>query len=318
MRQASLYYTAEFLNHKTGRHFECPERLSACIESLHKRNGSGILREASVRKATREEVQRVHDAALVESLEAMSRAGGGMPDSDTVVSAGSFDAALLAAGAAIDAAGAVASGGAQQALALVRPPGHHATRAQVMGFCLFNNVAIAARHLIEQVGLGRVAILDFDVHHGNGTQEAFYEDPRVMFVSFHRSPFYPGTGHSSETGAGAGEGFTVNVPLPYHTPAAQYLSLWNDVLREKVLAFGPEAVLVSAGFDNYKYDPVGGLNFEVADFRKVGESILRLADAACGGRVASVLEGGYDLDALPRSLEAYLEGLEILAPVGAA
>jgi acetoin utilization deacetylase AcuC-like enzyme len=317
VRQANLHYTAEFLKHKTGRHFECPERLSACIESLRSSGGLGALRAGAVRPATREEIQKVHDAALVDSLEAMSRAGGGMQDSDTVVSAGSFDAALLAAGVAIEAAGAVVSGEAEQALALVRPPGHHATRAQGMGFCLFNNVAIAARHLFESAGLGRVAILDFDVHHGNGTQEAFYEDPRVMFVSFHRSPFYPGTGRREETGAGAGEGYTVNIPLPYNTSAAKYHSLWDEVLREKVLPFGPEAILVSAGFDNYKYDPVGGLNFEVDDFRILGESILMLADAACGGRIASVLEGGYDLDALPRSLEAYLEGLQALPPKGA-
>jgi len=316
MRRLDLYYTPQFLEHKTGAHPECPERVAVCIKHLSS-SASDNLRVVAPRRADLADVGRVHDAGLVAAVESLARAGGGEVDSDTVVSEGSFDAALDAAGAAIDAATAVAQGGCDASFALVRPPGHHATRSRAMGFCLFNNVAIAARRLLAQEGLRRIAILDFDVHHGNGTQEAFYEDPRVLFVSFHRFPFYPGTGRREETGAGPGKGYTVNVPLPGKTSAARYLSLWDEVLEEKVKPFRPEILLVSAGFDNYSRDPVGGLNFEPPDFRDIGRLVLRLADANCGGKVAGVLEGGYDLDALPRCLEAYLQGLGAL-PAGTA
>jgi acetoin utilization deacetylase AcuC-like enzyme len=310
VRKTNFYYSEVFLDHATGQHFECPERLVVCLERLRSRDGGVPL--LSPRSAGPEEIARVHDRELIEFIEGMAASGGGNPDGDTVVSPGSYKAALLAAGAAIEAAEAVACRAAEQAVALVRPPGHHARRAAAMGFCLFNNVAVAAKHLLEKSMADRLALLDFDVHHGNGTQEAFYADGRVLFVSFHRFPFYPGTGRREETGAGPGEGLIVNVPLPYNTSARRYLATWRQVLNERVRPFAPQVVLVSAGFDAHKRDPVGGLNFEVEDFRALGRSIVAMADVTCSGRVVSVLEGGYDLEALPRSLEAYLEGLETL------
>ena len=313
MRSANLYYTAAFLEHKTGKHVECGERLTRCVDYLAGLNGAA-LNALQPRRAELAEVLRVHEAGMVGYLREMAGRGGGMADPDTVVSRGSFDAALWAAGAAIDAARAVAGGRAEAAVALVRPPGHHAMRTRPMGFCLFNNIAIAAKTLLEEDGLQRIAILDFDVHHGNGTQDVFYADPRVLLVSFHRYPFYPGTGRREETGTGAGEGFTVNVPLPYDTQPAAYLGLWREVLEERVGPFAPEVILVSAGFDAYKYDPLGGLNLEVGDFRTIGREIFAVAERTASGRVASVLEGGYDLDGLPRCLGAYMEGLEILPP----
>ena len=302
----NVYYTPIFLEHKTGRHPERPERLSVCVSALE--GAAGAVRFVMPRAARRKDIERIHSPRHVDYLEKLSKAGGGMPDPDTVMSGRSFEAALLAAGAAVEAALDAATGRDGNPLALVRPPGHHARPAKAMGFCLLNNVAIAAARLLEE-GIERLAILDFDVHHGNGTQEAFYDDGRVMFVSFHRSPFYPGTGSRGETGAGEGEGLMLNVPLPHNTSASRYLVLWREALRGKVAPFAPEVLLVSAGFDNYRSDPVGGLNFEQADFRAVGESIRSTADGACGGRVASILEGGYDLGALPGSLLAYLAGL---------
>ena len=309
MRKAVLYYTQAFLAHQTGRHAESPDRLRACISYLASRGALEYLPILEPSRALDEDIERVHDAALVNYIRSLAAAGGGQVDPETVVSAGSFEAAMYAAGAAMDAAKAVRRGTTSQALALVRPPGHHATRSRSMGFCLFNNIAIAARHLIEKEGARRIAILDFDVHHGNGTQQAFSDDPRVLFVSFHRSPFYPGSGRRDDDGTGEGRGHTINMPLPHDTPPSKYLSLWQTVLAERVRPYAPEIVLVSAGFDNYKYDPIGGLNFAVEDFEKLGKAIIGLADETCGGKVASVLEGGYDLGALGASLAAYLQGL---------
>lgn len=306
MPKPALYYTDTFLEHKTGDHAERPERLTACMEYLDARGALDSFTMVAPRPANLSDLTRFHSGAYVERIRTVTEAGGGELDPDTPVSRGSFDAAVLAAGAAVDAAERVLAGKAPSAFAMVRPPGHHATRDQGMGFCLFNNVAIAAKHLLDACGVRSLAILDFDCHHGNGTEDAFRDDPRAVFVSFHRFPFYPGSGGPTQLAANPAH--IVDVPLPYDTPPEEYHARWKEALDGSVRPAKPEIILVSAGFDCFKYDPIGGLGFEIGDYRRLGESIAALAADVCGGKLVSVLEGGYDLDALPRCVEAYLEG----------
>ncbi|MBI4617518.1 MAG: histone deacetylase [Planctomycetes bacterium] len=308
--KTALVYDDLFLEHRTGDHPECPERLVAIRERLIE---SGLWEgrlHVPPRPATDEEILRVHASEHLERLRAAAAGRGARLDPDTVMSERSFEVALLSAGGAISAAEAVLDGRVRRALALVRPPGHHATRDVAMGFCLLNNVAVAARHLRVARGVRRVAILDWDVHHGNGTQEIFYDDPTVLYLSFHRWPFYPGTGAADETGAGEGKGFTVNVPLSAGTPRAEYLDRFQTVLEEKVKPFAPEFVLVSAGFDAYRDDPIGGLGLETMDFATLTHCAVELAESTAEGRLVSVLEGGYDLGEMGRLVEAHLAALD--------
>ncbi len=307
-KNTALFFHTAFLEHDTGCHIECPARLSALVDYLASSGLLGQIEEVTPSPAGLEDLRRVHSPRHIEYMRSLAASGGGRADADTVVSKGSWKAALLAAGAAIGAAEAVLDGRFRQALALARPPGHHARRDAAMGFCLFNNVAVAAARLVDWARAGKIAVLDFDIHHGNGTQEAFYDEPRVLYVSFHRYPFYPGTGRADETGAFAARGTNINVPIAAGTLPQEYLALWQQVLDEKVCPFRPEIILVSAGFDIYRYDPLGGLGFEVDDFRALGASIAALAGETCGGRIVSVLEGGYNLEGMPLCLGAYLAG----------
>ena len=284
-------------------HPECPERLDSIVKAI------GIAREGWMwtepRPATREELFPIHTAGHVERVSAAQEFAPTQLDPDTYLSEGSVRAALLAAGAARDAARSALAG--KPAAAIVRPPGHHATRDRAMGFCLFNNVALAAKQA------KRVLIVDWDVHHGNGTQDIFYEDPDVLYFSTHRWPFYPGTGSRAETGSGRGLGTTINRPFPWNTGAATFKAEFAEVIGGPCRKFDPELVLISAGFDAWKNDPIGGLNLEVEDFAELTEIVKGLKRP-----IASVLEGGYDLEALPKCVLAHLEALENGAPRKAA
>lgn len=229
-------------------------------------------------------------------------------DPDTVVSAGSYEAAQYAAGAALAAVEAVSGGAARRAFVAVRPPGHHATANRAMGFCLFNNVAVAARHA-QQLGFRRVLIVDWDVHHGNGTQEIFYADPSVFFFSVHQFPHYPGTGSRWECGTGEGEGYTLNVPLAAGTTAAEYRRAFETALTTILRRFHPDFVLISAGFDAHESDPLGDLNLTDDDFVHLTRLVTNVADTYCAGRVVSVLEGGYNLTTLPQTVRAHVAAL---------
>ena len=250
------------------------------------------------------DLERVHDPGYVRRLEAFCLEGGGRLDADTGVCPESWDAALLAAGAGMEAARRLEAGEADAAFCAVRPPGHHAMRTSAMGFCLFNNVAVTAAALAERGE--RVAIVDYDAHHGNGTQDTFYEDPRVLFVSLHQWPFYPGSGRLAETGAGAGAGTTVNVPFPAGTSGEAYRAAFDEVVVPVIEGFAPTWLLISAGFDAHRADPLCDLGLTAGDY---ADLTARLAALVPAGRRIAFLEGGYDLDALSWSAGAAVSAL---------
>ncbi len=284
-----------YLEHKVEGHVECPQRLVAILEHLRDTKLLFHLTPLEARDASENEISLVHDRRYIEIVREMSRRGGGWLDSDTYLNAHTYDAAVRAAGGVLAAVEAVRDGRDRTALCLVRPPGHHAGPRAGMGFCLFNNVAIAARWLKR-----RVLIVDWDVHHGNGTQAAFWEDPSVWFVSTHRYPFYPGTGGAGERGAGN----IFNVPMDEWTSRKEFRELFTEAVRRAGGAFKPEFVIVSCGFDAYRGDPIGGLGLEPEDFRAMTDVVKGL-----GVPVVSVLEGGYSLTGLGPCAEHHVRGL---------
>ncbi len=306
----ALITSPVFLEHDTGSHPECADRLRVIEEAIA---ADAELTEAIERvepePASDEAILRCHTKAHFSMIES-SRGGHGRFDPDTVYSPRSAEAARLAAGAAIEAVDRVLDGDATASFALVRPPGHHACPERAMGFCLFNNAAVAARHA-QQRGCERVLIVDYDVHHGNGTQDVFYEDPTVFYYSLHLFPFYPGTGAEDERGSGEGEGRTLNRPLPHRFPAADYVDLYRSDIRSIVGEFRPDLAILSAGFDAHRADPLGGLMLENEDF---GRLTGILVDAMPRGRVIATLEGGYNLDVVGQSVRSHaraLAGLEV-------
>ncbi|MBA2454874.1 MAG: histone deacetylase [Chloroflexia bacterium] len=310
METTALIWSTEYQRHDTGAHPESPERIGALERALTTAGMFGDREVYAPQPAPVEAVTAVHSPAMVEWVRRMSENGGAWVDPDTFVSPDSYDVALLAAGGAMQAVDLVLEGDAQRAFALVRPPGHHAEPNRAMGFCLFNNVAVAARDAIERHGLQRVAIIDWDVHHGNGTQAIFWEDPAVLFVSLHQYPFYPGSGARHERGAGAGEGFTVNVPLPAGSGDDAYRAALSDVVSPAVAAFEPQMIIVSAGFDAHGDDPLAQMRLSTNAFREMARVTHELAKQHCEGRLVLVLEGGYNLTALGESVVAVLEVLD--------
>ena len=291
-----------FREHRArGLHPERPERLDAIdrgLEALAPR-----LRELAPRPATDEELLRVHARSHLEDLRGLDGSYAEI-DADTYAAPRSHEVARLAAGGSVELALRVARGEARRAFALVRPPGHHAEVAQAMGFCLFNNAAVAARALQQEAGLERIAIVDWDVHHGQGTQHQFEAERDTLFVSLHQFPLYPGTGALLERGSDAGLGSTVNVPLPAGCGDPEYLAVLERVVVPILGAFRPEMILVSAGFDAHERDPLAGMRVTSAGFRAMALELRAAADALCEGRLLLLLEGGYDLDALGESVAA--------------
>jgi acetoin utilization deacetylase AcuC-like enzyme len=283
--------------HDAGRnHPERPGRLEAVRRGLEAAYAGGSAAPVVPRAATRDELLRVHDATAIDALEAFCRAGGGRLDMDTSASAASWDAAIMAAGAGLDAVERLQAGEADAAFVAVRPPGHHATPERAMGFCLINNVAVTAAALATAGE--RVLIVDFDAHHGNGTQDAFYRDGNVVYVSLHQWPLYPGTGRLEETGEGPGEGATVNMPVPPGTTGDVYLAAIDEVITPVSERFSPTWLIMSAGFDGHRADPMANLGLSSGDFAEITARLSRLVPP---GRRIVVLEGGYDLAALEDS-----------------
>ncbi len=310
-RPTALAASPAFLRHETGPgHPETPERLNWITEHLERTGLMARLARVEPRPAERAWIELVHDPAYVDRVEETCLRGDPIIDSmDTAICPASFEAALLAAGAGVSLAKAVLDGAVRNGMALVRPPGHHAERSLSLGFCLFNNVAVLARWLQTARGVGRVLIVDWDVHHGNGTQHMFETDPTVFYFSIHQWPFYPGTGAAGERGRGKGEGTTLNVPAPAGWGDEEYLRAFREVLRPAALDFEPDFVLISAGFDAHHRDPLAGMKVTEDGYRELTRSVMELADESCGGRIVSLLEGGYDRVGLPASVAAHLETL---------
>jgi acetoin utilization deacetylase AcuC-like enzyme len=299
-----------FLEHDTGRHPECPQRLLAIDEVLNSTGLAARCRSGTFKPLTEEETTVLHSPIVAKRIHEACARGGGYLDADTPVSSRSLQVALAAAGAACSAVDAVLDGVERNALCLVRPPGHHATPTRSMGFCLFNNVALAAQRALSR-GLTRILLVDWDVHHGNGTQDLFYADPRVTFFSIHRfgQGFYPGTGDQDETGTGPGLGTTFNAPLPYGTAVPDYHAAFRHFLHRAADLCKPELVVVSAGFDAHYSDPIGSLGLDIGDFVTLTQEVLEVARTHAGGRLVSCLEGGYNLQALAQGVAAHLETL---------
>jgi acetoin utilization deacetylase AcuC-like enzyme len=305
----AIYFDPLFLEHRTGQHPECPERLMAIHAALVESGIWDRCPQGKCARASHAQLAKVHQSVYIDSVKRFAEAGGGRIESDTVVSPQSYHAATLAAGTACTAVDDVMAGRCTHAVCLVRPPGHHALYDEAMGFCLFNNVAVAARHAITVHNLRRVLIVDWDVHHGNGTQDLFYESEQIWFFSSHRYPFYPGTGAANETGTGAGLGATFNLPLPFGILRNEFRDQFARTLTAAADRCRPELLLLSAGFDAHRADPVGSLGLESEDFEPLTNLIVQVADQYCGGKLVSLLEGGYNLQALGESVECHIRTL---------
>jgi len=296
-----------YLQHDAGPyHPECPERLEAIHAMLETTGLAGSLQSVEAREATDEEICRTHSPDYYRHV-AASEGRCVALDPDTHTSPDSFRAALMAAGGALVLTEQVVAGELDNGFALVRPPGHHAERAQARGFCLFNNIAVCAEHALQALGLSRVAILDWDLHHGNGTMHSFWKRPDVLYLSTHQYPFYPGTGALRDVGQGEGEGFTVSVPLPTGMGDQEYAAIFRDLLSPIVLAYKPELLLVSAGFDTLSSDPLGGMRMSPEGYGTLMAQVMRMAGGA--GKVVVLLEGGYDVRREAEGVEQVLRVL---------
>jgi acetoin utilization deacetylase AcuC-like enzyme len=303
---ALITHDAGFLHDAGYGHPERPARMEAARAGVKESGLDVVTREAP--EATRAELGRVHDPGYIDGIERLCRSGGGRLDPDTRAGSDSWEAALRSAGAGLEAVRTLQSEQAEVGFVVMRPPGHHALAARAMGFCLFNNIAVTARALEAQGE--RVVILDWDVHHGNGTQDTFYADPDVLYVSFHESPFYPGTGSIAETGTGPAVGTTVNFPFPAGTGGAPYREALSTVVGGLVDRYQPDWLLVSAGYDAHFADPLAGMRLEAADFGAMANLLRGWVPAY---RTIFFLEGGYDLDAIRTSVAATLRGVSGMA-----
>jgi acetoin utilization deacetylase AcuC-like enzyme len=305
-------YHEDYLKHRTGSvHPEHGGRLVAIIDHLRKAELWGRLVHIAPSPASTKWILKVHTAEHLKSVKEACERGVTVLDreGDTYVCRESYAVALLAVGGVLAGIDAVMGGKVKNAFCAVRPPGHHAGISRAMGFCLFNNVAIGTRYAQEEYGLKRVAIVDWDVHHGNGTQEIFYEDPSVLYVSTHQYPYYPGTGSASERGKRKGEGFTLNIPLSAGTDGEEYVKLFKEKIVPALQDFKPDILLISAGFDAHKDDPLAAIFLDDSTYSEITRMLAEFAEKHCQGRIVSVLEGGYDLQALPRSVKAHLNVL---------
>ncbi|HIP87402.1 MAG TPA: histone deacetylase [Anaerolineales bacterium] len=314
-------YHPIYLEHNLSSHPENARRLERIMEMLEDAGVLARLTPIEPRPATEEELERVHTPALIAQVRRMAERGGGYLDPDTYTNARSYDAALMAAGGLLAAVEAIFSGEIENGFALVRPPGHHATPTRPMGFCLFNNVAVAARHALTFPAVQRVLIVDFDVHHGNGTQDIFEADPHVLYVSTHEYPFYPGTGHWTEIGRGEGKGTVLNIPLPAGVGDQGYRRVFQELIWPLARRFQPHLILVSAGYDAHWQDPLAMMRLTLTGYNRIARELVQMAQELCAGRILFTLEGGYNLDVLAHgvlnTLYALLGEKTVSDPFGA-
>lgn len=310
MAKTGHVFDPRYLLHDTGvGHPERPDRLRAIEKMIRESGLDKSLVSISAREAKLEEIQWVHEKSYVDLVARTPEAGGVYLDGDTFASPATFEAALLAAGGLLEAVDRVCEGEVSNAFAMVRPPGHHAEASYAMGFCIFNNIAVAGEYAVGKYGFKRVAIVDFDVHHGNATQHMFYNRSDIFYASTHRYPFYPGTGAAEERGSGAGSGYTLNIPMKAGEGDEAYRRVFEKKLIPALLEYRPEILLVSAGFDAHRLDPLGGMKVSDAGFAFMAKELQKVAAECCGGKTVYTLEGGYDLDGLASSTKAVLEVL---------
>ncbi len=304
-----------YLLHEMGcYHPESPQRLEILYTLLDEAGPFLNIQQIPAREATPEEIGTCHDLRYVQRIVATAGTEETCLDPDTTACAHSWNAAAKAIGGLYNLIDAIMDGSVRNGFALVRPPGHHAERRRAMGFCFFNNIALAARHAMNRHGLERIAIVDWDLHHGNGTQNAFYEDPQVLFMSVHQYPHYPGTGGMREIGYGPGEGYTVNIPLSAGAGDEEYMAVFHNIITPILRAFKPEMILVSAGFDAHCNDPLGGMNVTEDGYEQMLQLLMHLAAELCDHRLALALEGGYNLTALKDSVARLLSVLSNYDP----
>lgn len=304
-----------FLKHKPNMqhhgysHPERPERLVAIKEMLQKEKLFDKLKKIPVREATHEELKLNHTEEHINLVAKSATLDASNFDEDTYACKDSYQAAKFAVGGLLNLTDHIIEGKISSGFAFIRPPGHHAEKTHAMGFCLFNNIAIAAKYLITKHKLNRVLILDFDVHHGNGTQNSFYNDPKVFFISLHQFPHYPGTGNISEIGEGDGKNFTLNIPMKSGSGDKEYLDAFANIIPQRVNDFKPEFILVSAGFDGHRDDPLSSINLTDDGYKNIAKILNEHANKFCNGKIAYVLEGGYNLDALAKSIKEVITSL---------
>jgi acetoin utilization deacetylase AcuC-like enzyme len=308
-------YDPAFLTHQSRfPHPECPERLTAITRKLQQSGLTDRMTPLPLRQAGTDDLLRCHTQSHVDRIRDTARRDVTQLDADTYTNAQSYEAALRAAGSVLQAVDEVVARRVRHAFCAVRPPGHHAESDRAMGFCLFNNVAVGARYAQVRHGMQKIAIVDWDVHHGNGTQQIFYEDDSVVYISLHQYPLYPGSGSTHERGSGKGTGTTLNFPMPAGAGDGDYLDVWDRELVPALRSFGPDLIMVSAGFDAHAFDPLAGMNLTEDGFVQMTRRLLEVSSMHCQYGLISVLEGGYHLEALADSVRAHIEVLADDAP----
>lgn len=309
MNRTGFLFSEKFMDHQTGKHPECPERLKAIKTAVDSSKISGKLIFVDPEKATQEDISLIHSRDYIKSVQISCKHGDRFLDADTMICSKSYDTAVLAVGGVLKVLNLIQEGSLNNGFCAVRPPGHHAEYNRAMGFCLFNNAAIAARFAINNLGLKKIFIIDWDVHHGNGTQNAFYSDSNIFYSSLHQYPFYPGSGNSTEIGRGKGEKFTLNFPLTRSADDETYISILKKQLIPELIKYKPDLIIISAGFDAHEGDHISSMNVTADGFYQMTRMVCESAELVCKGKVLSILEGGYNLKALGESIVLHLQAL---------